>query len=159
MFVKLLILFTVVPVVEIFLLVQAGQTIGTLYTIGIVIITGIAGAAFAKSQGARIFHEIKEAAAQGEIPGNELVQGGLVLAGGIMLLTPGFLTDITGFSLLIPLTRKLYTKLVIAYFKKRIQKSQWRASEDGTYYSTTDYTVTYEADYEGEAIEHPKLEE
>ncbi len=119
MFGILLTLFIVVPIVELFILVTVGQEIGTMNTIAIVIITGIVGASFAKSQGAQIIHKIRGTMNQGQVPGRELLQGVMILAGGIMLLTPGFLTDLLGLSLLFPFTREFYTNLTLAYFQRK----------------------------------------
>ncbi|MCP5107700.1 MAG: FxsA family protein [bacterium] len=134
MFMKLLLLFTIVPLVELYLLVEVGQEIGTLNTIAIVVITGIAGASFAKSQGAQVIRNIRETSAQGQIPGRELVEGAMVLAAGVMLITPGFITDILGLSLLIPFTRKFYTDITINYFRRKFeQKNQGQPPEQGPY--------------------------
>jgi len=119
MFGILLMLFVIVPIVEIYILVTVGQEIGTMNTIAIVVITGIAGASFAKSQGVQIIHKIRTTMNQGQMPGRELLEGAMVLAGGIMLLTPGFLTDLLGLSLLFPLTRKIYTNLALEYFRRK----------------------------------------
>jgi len=124
MFLKLLMLFTIVPIVELYLLVGLGEKIGTLNTIAVVIVTGILGASFARSQGSLIVSEIRNASAIGQIPGRELVQGAMVLAGGIMLITPGLITDLIGLSLIFPLTRQFYTNLVLAYFKKKFESGQ-----------------------------------
>jgi UPF0716 protein FxsA len=125
MFTRLLMLFIVVPVVEIYILVKAGQHIGAMNTIALVILTGIAGASLAKSQGAQIIYNIRAALNRGEVPGREMLQGAMVLSGGIMLLTPGFLTDLFGLSLLLPLSRKFFTGIVLNYFKKKFRDGQW----------------------------------
>ncbi len=128
MFGRLLLLFTLVPVLELYLLVQIGGEIGTVNTIAIVIVTGILGAAFAKSQGAQIIRKIQTTWGAGQVPGKELVHGALILAGGITLLTPGFVTDIIGLTLLFPVTRILYAKWLYSYFQKKISKGQWSYS-------------------------------
>jgi UPF0716 protein FxsA len=155
MFVKLLMLFTIVPVVELYILVRVGQEIGTMNTVALVIITGIAGASFAKSQGAQIISKIRSALNQGQMPGNELLQGAMVLAGGILLLTPGFLTDLVGLSMLIPFTRKLYTDMTLAYFKKKFQTGQWHYSAHSA------HTETYDVDDDNDekVIQHPEIDE
>ena len=107
MFGKLLLLFTVVPIIELMLLIKIGEYIGTLYTITIVIVTGIAGASLARSQGLSVLNRIRFELSEGRIPGEEIINGFCVLAGGIMLLTPGLITDAIGFLLIIPVTRKL----------------------------------------------------
>ncbi|MCK4763479.1 MAG: membrane protein FxsA [Candidatus Aminicenantes bacterium] len=129
MFSKLLLLFILTPVIEIYLLVKAGEHIGSVNTIGLVILTGVIGASFAKSQGAQIFFKIRGSLNRGQMPGRELLEGAMILAGGIMLLTPGFITDLLGFSLLLPVTRNVYTGLALTYFKKKFRDGQWSYSE------------------------------
>ncbi len=138
MFVNLLILFTTVPVLELYILIKVGGEIGTLNTIGIIALTGVAGAAFAKSQGIRIISQIQASLSQGQMPGQELLHGAMILAGGIMLLTPGFLTDLFGFSLLFPPTRVFYAHIAMKYFKKKFQSGQWQYQQQAPYnpYST-----------------------
>jgi UPF0716 protein FxsA len=128
MFMRLMLLFTVVPIIELYLLVKAGEQIGTLNTIAVVILTGIIGASFARSQGARIIQQIRSTLSQGQVPGTELLQGAMILAGGVLLLTPGFLTDLVGFSLLFPLTRKVYVNFALRYIKKKFKNGQWHVS-------------------------------
>ena len=134
MFLKLLILFTIVPVVELYVLIKAGQNIGTLNTIALIIITGMVGAAFAKSQGAQIILKVRATLSQGQMPGRELLEGALVLTGGILLITPGFLTDLLGLSLIIPLTRKFYANITLKYFKKKFKSGQWHFSGYSNYH-------------------------
>ena len=87
-FLILLILFTVVPAVEIGLFVRIGGQIGAAATIAVVLFTGVAGAALARSQGTRVLRQIQEALGRGQMPTDELVEGALVLFGGALLLTP-----------------------------------------------------------------------
>ena len=102
MFIRLLILFTVVPLVELALLIKLGNLIGLWPTILIVIATGVLGAALARSQGTRTVGAIRAELAQGRAPTESLINGLLILVGGVVLLTPGLLTDLLGFSLLVP---------------------------------------------------------
>lgn len=125
MFINLVLLFTIIPVVELFVLIEIGGHIGTMNTIALIVLTGIIGASFAKSQGAQIIYEIRSTFNQGQIPGKELLQGVMILAGGILLLTPGFITDLVGFSLLFPLTRLFYTRAALSYIKKKYKSGQW----------------------------------
>ena len=104
MFVRLLILFTVVPLIELALLIKLGNLIGLWPTISIVIVTGVLGAALARNQGTRTVVAIRAELAEGRAPTESLLNGLLILVGGVVLLTPGLLTDLLGFSLLIPLT-------------------------------------------------------
>lgn len=102
MFSLLAFLFIVVPALEIYLLFSIGGEIGGLNTFMIVIATGIIGAALAKSQGITILQKMQTEMQKGGLPTNQLIQGLMVFAGGLLLLTPGFLTDIVGFSLVAP---------------------------------------------------------
>ncbi len=119
MLVKLFLLFTIIPIAELYLLVFVGEKIGTLNTIIIVVLTGMIGASFAKAQGLMVLGKIKSDLAQGVMPGKELLEGGLILTGGIMLITPGIMTDALGFSLIFPLTRIFYSKILFRYFKDK----------------------------------------
>lgn len=105
MFITLVFLFTVLPAVEIYLLFKIGGDIGIFYTFLIVVFTGILGASLAKSQGLMILTKIQSNISQGNIPGKHIIHGLMVFAGGLLLLTPGFLTDFFGFSLVLPGSR------------------------------------------------------
>ncbi|HUE95871.1 MAG TPA: FxsA family protein [Longimicrobiaceae bacterium] len=105
MLAKLLLLFVLVPLVEMAILVRLGTLIGFWPTIGLVVATGAVGALLAKSQGMRVLRAIRTEMAAGRVPASELIDGLLVLVGGIVLLTPGLLTDVLGLVLLIPATR------------------------------------------------------
>jgi UPF0716 protein FxsA len=131
MFVRLLMLFTIVPVVELFLLVRIGREIGTMNTIAIVIVTGVVGAAFARSQGTQILNQIREAMNHGQVPAWELVQGAMILVGGVMLVTPGLITDIVGLSLVFPVTRQLYAGMATKYFKNKFSSGNWQYNTYG----------------------------
>lgn len=102
----ILIALLVVPVVEIFLLVQAGGIIGVFATVLLVIATGVWGAYLFHTQGLATWARLQSALARGEVPTMELVEGPLVLVGGILLLTPGFLTDLAGLVCLLPQSRR-----------------------------------------------------
>ncbi|MFW6006504.1 MAG: FxsA family protein [Bacillota bacterium] len=123
MFVKLLVLFMVVPIVELALLIKLGTYIGVISTVLLVGITGIVGVSLARQQGFQVISRVKTAVRRGEVPTDDLIGGLLILSGGIMLLTPGLLTDITGFSFIIPGSRKLYIKLFKNLFKDYVKKN------------------------------------
>ena len=110
MFGKLLILFITVPLVELFLLGFISSRVGLIPTLLLVVVTGFWGAWLARSQGASILSRIQSEVKAGRTPAAELVDGLLVLVGGIVLLTPGLLTDILGFSLMIPAFRAILRK-------------------------------------------------
>ncbi|MFC1624521.1 FxsA family protein [Candidatus Omnitrophota bacterium] len=103
----LILLFTLVPIAELALLIKVGQHIGLGNTIFIVIFTGILGAILAKTQGLITLVRIREDINEGIMPTEKLFDGVLILCGGILLLTPGLITDLIGFMALIPLTRHL----------------------------------------------------
>jgi UPF0716 protein FxsA len=105
MFLRLAVLFTAIPIVELYILIKIGQMIGALPTIAIVLVTGIVGAGLARQQGARVWFEIEMQMQQGVFPADRLIDGLLLVVAGAVLITPGVLTDILGFAILIPLSR------------------------------------------------------
>lgn len=105
MFGRLLALFTVVPLVELYILIKIGQLIGALPTVLIVVGTGIAGASLARQQGAKVWWEIQREMEIGRFPADRMIDGLLLLIAGAVLITPGVLTDLLGFAILIPVTR------------------------------------------------------
>jgi len=106
MFARLGCLFVVVPLLELALLVQMGRWIGVLPTVGIVAVTGLLGAWLARTQGLRSLAELQAQTAKGQIPAQAMLDGAAILVGGIVLLTPGILSDLLGFALLLPPTRR-----------------------------------------------------
>ena len=104
---KLFLAFTIIPVSEIYILIAIGGLIGILPSIALVILTGIVGASLARSQGLQTLGRIRDSFQQGVVPGEELINALLIAIAGIVLLTPGFLTDAAGLFLLIPATRTL----------------------------------------------------
>ncbi|MCH9006504.1 membrane protein FxsA [candidate division KSB1 bacterium] len=124
MFIRLIALFTIVPLVELMLLIELGQRIGLWDTILVVIITGVVGAALARSQGFRIVTQIQRELANGQLPGESLIDGAFVLAGGLLLLTPGLVTDAMGFIFLLPYTRTILKTRAIKYFRSKIDTGE-----------------------------------
>lgn len=120
----LIILFTAVPVVELALLIHVGGYIGAWNTIAIVILTGIAGALLAKSQGFYALYRIEAGINSGTMPGDEILGGLLILCGGVLFLTPGFITDAAGFLLLIPYTRNIFRKIISRKIQNRIDNGR-----------------------------------
>lgn len=114
---KLFLAFTLIPICEIYLLMSIGTQIGVLPSIALVILTGILGAGLARSQGLQTLARIQEAFRQGVVPGEELLNALLIAIAGVVLLTPGFLTDAAGLFLLIPLTRSRIRE----WLKRRIE--------------------------------------
>jgi UPF0716 protein FxsA len=117
----LVILFILIPAIEITLLIWTGQAIGALNTFIIIILTGILGAALAKKEGAEVLRLTQVQLRNGEIPSQSILDGLCILAGGIVLLTPGFVTDLFGFILLIPYTRAIIKLWLKNWFLKHMQ--------------------------------------
>lgn len=128
MFVRLLLLFTVVPMLELLLLIHVGGIIGLFPTLFLVAGTGILGVSIARMQGFLVVNSIKNNLNQGQIPTDNMVQGILILIGGGMLLTPGLITDVLGFAFILPFTRPIIAKLAQKYFKSYIEKNKDSAS-------------------------------
>lgn len=118
MFIRLIAIFVIIPLIELAILIKVGSYIGLWPTILIVVLTGILGAALARYQGFMIINKIKSDLNSGRVPAQELIDGLLILVGGIVLLTPGFLTDFCGFLLLIPQTRSLFKRIIKSQFQK-----------------------------------------
>ena len=118
MFLRLLLLFTVVPLLELFLLVKLGTVIGIGPTVLIVIFTGVLGAWLARWQGLGVLRRLSEDMAGGRLPTNALIDGLLILIAGAVLLTPGLITDALGFLLLVPQGRAMVRKAVAARLEK-----------------------------------------
>jgi UPF0716 protein FxsA len=103
----LALVFIVVPLVELTVIVQVGRAIGALETIALVVVVSVAGAALARHQGLGVLTRLRDQVRAGQVPTNELIDGALVLAGGLLLCTPGFVTDGIGIVALLPPTRAL----------------------------------------------------
>jgi len=128
MFAKLVILFTIVPLLELSLLIEIGQRIGLVYTILIVLATGFLGAALARREGFGVISRIQNELHSGQLPGDSLLDGALVLAGALLLLTPGLLTDVVGLCLLLPPTRALLKSRLKEYFRAKINTGEISAN-------------------------------
>lgn len=108
MFGKLFLLFALVPVAEIYVLVHVGESIGFWPTVGVVILTAMAGAHLARMQGLAVMMRIRENLDKGFMPAEEMLDGLLIFLAGMTLLTPGFLTDACGLLILFPPTRNMF---------------------------------------------------
>jgi UPF0716 protein FxsA len=109
----LALLFIAVPAVEIYLIIKIGSLIGAGATFGVIILTGIAGAALARTQGFAAMRSVQESLTRGDRIGTSLAGAALVLVAGVMMLTPGFLTDICGLALLVPPIRHRVAGVVV----------------------------------------------
>lgn len=120
MLLRFFLLFTIVPSLELWLLFQVKEMLGLFETIYLVLLTGIIGASMAKKQGVLVIQNIQSDVQNGQMPQHTLVEALLVLIGGVLLITPGVMTDFFGFSLIIPTTRRLWVPLVQRWFKNRV---------------------------------------
>jgi UPF0716 protein FxsA len=118
---RLALLFVIVPIVELILLIQIGQVVGLLPTLLLVVTTGVGGAMLARAEGLRVLFQAQRELASGRLPGQALLDGISVLGGGAFLLTPGILTDVVGFSLLFPLSRRWIQRRVRASLERQIE--------------------------------------
>lgn len=114
------ILFIGLPLADLVLLLRIGGVLGFWPTVGVVILTGFVGATLARWQGLRTLARIQGELASGRMPGDELADGALILLAAALLVTPGFLTDLLGVFLLIPLTRRLFRGALRRYFTRRM---------------------------------------
>jgi UPF0716 protein FxsA len=120
----LLLAFILIPAVELVLLFGLVQvTDNWLLALGLIVLTGMIGAALARQQGWEAWAKIKRSLAQGELPGNEIVGGFLILIAGALLITPGIMTDVVGFLLLIPGSRNWMSQRLVNRFKKKLKVS------------------------------------
>lgn len=131
MFYCLVLLFTVVPIVELYFLIRVGQYLGASTTIMIVVFTGIFGAYLARLEGLRVFYSVQKDMQEGKMPASQILDGLLILIGAVLLITPGFLTDALGFALVIPNTRAFIKVLVKQYMQKIIDKKEGVITVEG----------------------------
>lgn len=126
MFPRLLLIFIVVPLLELYVIIEVSSSIGLPETILALIVISVIGAALAKREGYNAIQRIQEELALGRMPGDPLIEGAVILAGAVLLLTPGFLTDALGLAMLIPPTRKAVLALVKRRLKKGIRNGDVR---------------------------------
>ena len=129
---RLLLLFIIVPAVELLLLIQMGSWIGTLPTVGLIVITGIVGAYLAKQQGLQVLTRVQREIQSGQMPAEALLDGAMILVAAAVLMTPGVLTDALGFLLLIPQSRKLLRQVAWRQIQRMIKRGQIRVGGLGS---------------------------
>ena len=126
MFIKLFFFFTVIPFLEIYILIKLGSSFGFFTTLSIIIGTGLLGAHFVRQEGFRVWFEIQREMRNGNFPSNQLVEGLLLFIAGVILITPGLLTDIAGFLLLVPFIRNYIRNWINQKFSDMIKKGDIR---------------------------------
>jgi len=120
-FSRLLALFIILPLIELALLIELGGIVGVWPTIALVLGTGAVGAALARSQGARVLREIRAELAMGRMPAARMLDGLMILIGGILLLTPGVLSDLLGIALLFPPSRAVFKQILRIRLERMIR--------------------------------------
>jgi UPF0716 protein FxsA len=113
-------LFLVVPIVELYVILQVAHAIGVLNTIGVLILDSIVGAWLMKREGLGVLRRLQAKLEGGELPGTELVDGFLILFGGALMLTPGFVSDIIGMIAILPPTRAVLRKVLAKRFRSAV---------------------------------------
>jgi UPF0716 protein FxsA len=120
MFALLALVFVVVPLVELYVIIQVGQAIGALNTIGLLLIVSLVGVWLARHEGFVVIQRVRERLERNEVPSRELIDGLLVLVGAVLLVFPGFVTDVLGILLLFPPTRVLVRTLLHRRFSLQV---------------------------------------
>jgi UPF0716 protein FxsA len=115
----------VVPILEIYVIIQIGEVIGGWPTVALLIVESALGAWLIKREGRRAWNALRTAFQTGKMPGRELADAALVLVGGTLLLTPGFITDIFGFFFVLPFTRPLARRGLSAFLSRRLSGTQF----------------------------------
>lgn len=114
-----LLLLLIVPAIEIGLFVWLGGMVGPWWVIAIIILTGVIGIALVKQQGAETLMRMRQSTANHHIPTNDIVDGVCILIGAVFLITPGFLTDLMGFILVLPFTRRPFKQLIMILIQRK----------------------------------------
>ncbi len=127
----LIILFIVVPAVELTLLIEIGSRIGTVATLGLIVLTGFVGATLARMQGFLVLRRIQTSMNRGELPASSLVDGLIILIAGALLITPGILTDAVGFLCLVPGFRNSLKKVAWRWIEKQMQSQRIKVTVGG----------------------------
>lgn len=122
MFLILFLLFTALPIAEIYLLVKSGDLIGVWNTVGLVILSGLIGSWCVRAQAFGLVRKVNHVIANGQVPGDELIAAACVVVGGILMIAPGFITDIMGILLVVPPTRFVVVKILKVYFSRMVRK-------------------------------------
>lgn len=146
MFRILFALFIIVPIIEITVLMQVGELIGAWPTVAIVIISAWLGAKFVRQQGLATLASVQTKMAQGEMPSSEIVTGVMLLVAGVLLVTPGFVTDIVGLLLLVPRARQALARSV----QTHIKTSQGHAFGANAHFHSSTFTQDNGHIYENE---------
>jgi len=126
----LLVAFLVVPIVEIYVLIQVGKVIGAPLTILLLIADSVFGSWLIKREGGRAWEALRGALSSGRMPHREVADGALVLLGGALMLSPGFVTDVFGVLLILPLTRPFFRRVLGTLVERRLTAAAFTRGYD-----------------------------
>ncbi len=131
----LLLLFIIIPIAELYIIIQVAQTTGVFNSIILLILVSLIGAWLVKAEGLGVLKKIRIQLTKGEMPSKELVDGGLILLAGALMLTPGFLTDAFGLLLLFPITRPIFRIPIL----KKVKNISSRSGRQGTSFGDSSF--------------------
>jgi UPF0716 protein FxsA len=140
-----------IPVLEIYVVIQVGEAIGVLPTLALLVLDALAGAALMRSQGRAVWSKARQTLAAGRAPTREILDGALVIAGGALLIAPGFITDLLGALLLLPPTRAVARRLVVGHFMRKVPGRHTTTSFSWS--TSHNDSRRYDYDYDGDALE------
>jgi UPF0716 protein FxsA len=123
--------FIVVPIVEIYVIIQVGQVIGPWWTILLLIADSIVGSWLVRHEGRRAWEALTTAIRSGRMPAKELADGALILVGGTLMISPGFVTDVAGMLLILPFTRPLARRLLTRVVSRRLAEARYDVRRPG----------------------------
>lgn len=147
----LFLIFIIIPIIEITVLIQVGQAIGAWYTVGLVVLSAFIGVNMLRRQGLSTMARAQQRMNQGEVPGQEMVEGIVLAVGGALLVTPGFVTDVIGFSCLIPGVRQAVVKALLGRFT--VIAASHAGTEAEFYRSGPDMQRPHMPPHEGDVID------
>jgi UPF0716 protein FxsA len=127
----LVVAFVVVPLVEIYVIIQVGQAIGALWTILLLIADSVFGSWLVKREGRRAWQALRVALGEHRMPHKELADGMLILVGGLLMLTPGFVLDVVGLVCILPFTRPVGRRVLSGFIGRSLAGATWRAGPTG----------------------------
>ena len=147
----LLLLFLVLPVVELALLLRVGARIGVGTTLALIVVTGVLGAALARAQGLAVLGRLQEETRAGRLPAQPILDGVAILVAAALLVTPGILTDLVGFALLTPALRERLKALLVRRLERAVQEGRVRVEvwDEGDAYGPRHEKVVRDLDDDG----------
>ncbi|WP_342607714.1 FxsA family protein [Vibrio tritonius] len=157
MFPIILLLFIAVPIVEISLFIQVGHVLGVWPTIGLVLLTAFVGASLVRSQGIQTLMSVQQRLQQGELPAQQIFEGVVLVVAGLLLLTPGFLTDCTGMILLLPVPRAKVARYLMSKMTLTTMGGSFHSSQDGPFDHSSQDGRTFDGEFERKDDDNHRL--